>query len=114
MTPISASSLTRQTYRPDYKSVRQLAVDAATDDFLSPEPEPDPDDFLSPEPEPDPDEELPEPLDEADESDEADEPSDFAESEPEDELSDAAPLDPLAAPSLLAATVLDPFLLSVR
>jgi hypothetical protein len=72
---------------------------------------------LSPEPEldPDEDEELPESLDELDELDEL---PDFAasepESEPEDELSAAVPLDPLAAPSLPAGTVLAPLRLSVR
>jgi hypothetical protein len=104
MTPISASSLTRQTYRPGCNGGRQLAVEAATDDFLSPEPELDPDE----------DEELPESLDEPDELDELDELPDFAESEPEDELSAAVPLDPLAAPSLPAGTVLAPLRLSVR
>jgi hypothetical protein len=49
--------------------------------------------------------ELPESLDEVD---------DLAASEPEDELSDEEPFDPLAAPSLPAGTVLDPVRLSVR
>jgi hypothetical protein len=69
---------------------------------------------LSGEPEPDPDDELPESPDEPDEPPELEELDDFAESDPDDELSDEDPLDPRAAPSLPAETVLDPFLLSVR
>jgi hypothetical protein len=80
---------------------------------------------LSPAPEPDTDDvELPESPDEPDDPDEPDELDDFAASEPEDELPEDElsedeppedePLDPAAAPSLPAATVLDPFRLSVR
>ena len=99
--------------RREYGS--QFAVDAATDDdfFLSPEPDPDPEPEPDPEPDPEPEPEADEPelLESADEPDEVD---DLAASELDDEPSDEDPLDPAAAPSLPAATVLDPFRLSVR
>jgi hypothetical protein len=88
----------------------QVAVDAATDeDFLSPDPEPDPELLDFPESLDFPDSlDLPESPDFPESPDELD---DLPESEPTDELSDE---DPLAAPSLPAGTVLDPFRLSVR
>jgi hypothetical protein len=73
-------------------------VDAATDDFLSPEPE------LDPEVDP-PDEPESEELEDSD---------DFPASDVVDEPSADGPLEPFAAPSLPAATVLDPLRLSVR
>lgn len=65
---------------------------------------------MSPELELDPEVELPEPFDELDELDDS---ADFAPSDGAAELSDEEPLE-LAAPSLPADTVLEPFRLSVR
>ena len=80
------------------------------DDFLPPEPEPEPEPEAELDPEPDPDDEPEEP----EEPEELEDSDDFPDSDLAGELSVDEPLEPLAAPSLPAATVLEPFRLSVR